>query len=229
MDKRFSCAKCGKCCNNNLIEGKAGAIQTEGKKGPLYTSTAMGLPVLDFQKIEMEEEAKKLGIKASFVPEKFCFDALTKTKVVATWKLEGAPCPFLSEENRCKIYSKRPFICRRFPLLVKDKNRIVCSSSCQAVSSDDLKQLGSREDFDKFFSKQLEVLKKGKEGIKQINNILGRLPAAGKVFYVTEMAQKELFEKFPKHKTQGLFEFMESNKIGNKNLSIEIKKAMKNA
>ena len=228
MSGRFSCIKCGNCCKSDLVEVKAKIAPSE-EKGPLYKNHgAIGLPVLDFQKAELEEEAKKLGIKASFVPEKYFFDALTKTMVVATWKLEGTPCPFLSEEKMCRVYSKRPFVCRRFPLLVQG-NKIVCSSNCEAVSQDDLKDIRSKEDFESFFPKQVLALKEGKEAIRQINNVLGRLPSTGKVFLVKGLTQKELPKKFPKHETIGLFKFLKRNGIGSQNLAIEIKKALKNA
>lgn len=223
MGERFSCTECSRCCNSTLFSRGEAKNQQDGKvaaeeKGPVYTNAgAVGLPVLDFEKVEMEGEAKRLGIETSFAPEKFCFDSLTRTKIVASWKLEGSPCPFLSKKNRCTIYPKRPFICRHFPIMMKN-NKAFYAKECSSLKQEKVKKLLSGQKNTKgFFSEQLAELQKKLGAIEAINNLLGRLSAQGKVSYAFEETQEQLSEKWPQQKTQSLFEFIEAKNLGSKN------------
>jgi len=226
--------KCGKCCDNSFF----GSLESQDLKakspkpvqnGPVYTNfDAVGLPLLDFEKTELENEAGKLGIKTIFVPERFCFDSLSKTMIAASWKLQGTPCPFLSKQKRCLVYTKRPFICRYFPLLKKGNN-VICSQDCPAVNKAMADGLVLEEKaVEKFFSKQLEALAKKQKAIAFVNNVLGRLSASAKISFVQGQTQSQLLEEWPNQKTQGLFEFAEKTGLEGNQLA-KLKKAVKNA
>jgi Fe-S-cluster containining protein len=43
---------------------------------------------------------------------------LMKPKHIITYQLNVSNCPHLDNTNRCSIYSKRPIICRSFPVVL---------------------------------------------------------------------------------------------------------------
>ncbi|MCX8199263.1 MAG: YkgJ family cysteine cluster protein [Sulfolobales archaeon] len=77
--------------------------------------------------------------------------------VKAIGSRNGKPCPYLSEDNLCKIYSMRPFDCRIWPVIMyydlKTGDKVIyLDLQCPAV----IKNTLSKEVVDKV----IEVLKK---------------------------------------------------------------------
>lgn len=93
---KFKCRKCGNCCTDF---------------GELGT-----LPIFDDEKIIIKQLAEKIGISVEFIPENVMMDEITGTMFCGNWGLKGNPCPFLDENNLCKIYEERPLICKAFPI-----------------------------------------------------------------------------------------------------------------
>jgi len=63
--------------------------------------------------------------------------------VKAIGSKNGRPCPYLSEDNLCKIYSMRPFDCRIWPVIMyydlKTGDRVIyLDLQCPAVTKDRL-------------------------------------------------------------------------------------------
>lgn len=42
-----------------------------------------------------------------------------KPKHIISYQLNSKDCPFISDENKCEIYEKRPLSCRAYPLFSK--------------------------------------------------------------------------------------------------------------
>jgi len=45
------------------------------------------------------------------------WDEVSKVPIVTLWNLDHDNCPFLSNENRCRIHKQKPLICQAYPLL----------------------------------------------------------------------------------------------------------------
>ena len=56
-----------------------------------------------------------------------------KPTTIIYYQLILADCPHLSEKNECKIYEKRPLICRVFPVH-PDLNRVVILPKCPQIA-----------------------------------------------------------------------------------------------
>jgi Fe-S-cluster containining protein len=92
----FKCLKCGKCCRN-LLKDEDGVVS-----GLMLFPDEIGL-----------------------FPDKFVYPGLglgfnrfdpAKPESIICYQLDLADCPYLSQENECQIYQKRPLICQVFPL-----------------------------------------------------------------------------------------------------------------
>ena len=88
----FECSRCATCCRN-LVEESSG-IQR-------------GLPLTSEEKelFSPENVAPKLGI------------GVESPKNVVLFQLTTNCCPHLNHQNHCGIYSKRPLMCRSFPIV----------------------------------------------------------------------------------------------------------------
>jgi Fe-S-cluster containining protein len=86
----FECRKCGTCCRN-LIE------DVNGMKAGLV------LTVKEISLFPSEMVSPKLAIGFE-KPEKTILNQLNVND-----------CPFITESNDCRIYDKRPLVCRQFP------------------------------------------------------------------------------------------------------------------
>ncbi|MEK6874517.1 MAG: YkgJ family cysteine cluster protein [Nanoarchaeota archaeon] len=94
----FQCYRTGKCCTN--IKGKNG----------------FGLLLFDTEATEFLTQGKNLGHipKLEYVIK---LEPKTKTKVIILIQLAETNCPFLNKENmECRIYEKRPLVCRSYPV-----------------------------------------------------------------------------------------------------------------
>lgn len=109
---KFKCQKCAWCCKNF------------GKLG--------WLPVYDWEKDKLEEEANERGINLTFVPVDLIIDKRTNISICFQFGMKNEPCPFLDEKDECSIYDSRPLICKAYPLakevLLRDPPRFDLSS-----------------------------------------------------------------------------------------------------
>jgi Fe-S-cluster containining protein len=109
----FNCRKCGTCCRNLLeyINGvKAGLLLTV-KEIDLFPS-------------EMISPKMAIGIAG---PEK-----------IISYQLSVDTCPHINEKSECRIYGKRPLMCRAFPYVLEGMSRKCPEIGNQMIASVDL-------------------------------------------------------------------------------------------
>ncbi|MBS1977551.1 MAG: YkgJ family cysteine cluster protein [Bacteroidetes bacterium] len=91
-----------------------------------------------FYQTDIERAAKALRMKpGSFVEQYLRVDE------DKDWVLKSSPCPFLEDDNRCRIYDSRPKACREYPhtdrkkmVQIMDltyKNTLVCPAVLEMV------------------------------------------------------------------------------------------------
>jgi len=137
----FECNECGYCCKT-LLQYKEGFLR--------------GLALLT-------EEEKKL------FDEKDVSPALGLGKEgspvqIASYQLNVAKCPHIDENNRCKIYDKRPLVCRAFPINATIRGKAVAALECPQVG-----KYNERELLQLMFSDPYE------EAINKVNDCIERL------------------------------------------------------
>ncbi|MCW4009525.1 MAG: YkgJ family cysteine cluster protein [Candidatus Bathyarchaeota archaeon] len=88
----FECSRCATCCRN-LLEDSGKMLR--------------GLPLTEAetQLYPAEIVAPKLGV------------GITGPDKVILYQLNVNCCPHLNQQNQCKIYAKRPLMCRSFPIV----------------------------------------------------------------------------------------------------------------
>ena len=106
-DLTFKCKKCGTCCRGLFVE-EYGVLS--------------GLCLT-------EEEAKQFDSKV-IMPYLAIGDK--KPTTIIYYQLVLSDCPHLNGKNECKIYEKRPLICRVFPVH-PDLNGIVILPKCPEI------------------------------------------------------------------------------------------------
>jgi Fe-S-cluster containining protein len=109
MSLNFECKKCGYCCKT-LLEYEGGVL--------------MGLALLT-------EEEKKLFDEKDISPA-FGFGNEISPTQIASYQLNLAKCPHIAENNRCKIYDKKPLACRAYPI-TSNIGRNVADLKCPQV------------------------------------------------------------------------------------------------
>jgi Fe-S-cluster containining protein len=110
MNTMFSCVGCGKCCNDHhvpltLIEAREWAadggqviVLVEG-----FLGNGLGLPVQQREHAERRSVAVQSGACEAYVAITF-----------AAYNV--GPCRNLDEDNLCRIYERRPLVCRIYPM-----------------------------------------------------------------------------------------------------------------
>lgn len=100
----FQCLKCGSCCRNTVetINGIQRGIILTKKETVLFPPET--------------------------VTQQYAIGPAKKRKIVF-YQMKVAPCPHLDNENKCRIYEKRPLICKSFPIMAG-----CISSKCKAFS-----------------------------------------------------------------------------------------------
>lgn len=88
----FVCLQCGSCCKN-LVNQHDGILR--------------GMPLT-------EKEAKLFP--ADLISPRLAV-GLKNPKYIITFQLNVSTCPHLDKSNQCAIYSKRPLVCKSFPIL----------------------------------------------------------------------------------------------------------------
>jgi Fe-S-cluster containining protein len=91
-----------------------------------------------FYQTDIERVAKSLRMKPGVFIEKYLRMDEDKDYV-----LKSSPCPFLDEDNRCRLYQDRPKACREYPhtdrkkmvqiMDLTHKNTLVCPAVLEMV------------------------------------------------------------------------------------------------
>ncbi|MGE7958453.1 YkgJ family cysteine cluster protein [Pseudomonas sp. NPDC089530] len=110
MNTRFSCVGCGKCCNDHhvpLTLGEARQWALDGGQVIVlvegFLGNGLGLPA------GQREHAER---RSCVVPSG---NALAHVAITfAAYNL--GPCRNLDEDNLCRIYERRPLVCRIYPM-----------------------------------------------------------------------------------------------------------------
>ena len=93
----FSCARCGACCRNLIIE---------------FCGCHIGLCLMNHEvtlfPAEMVSPCWAVGIEGRSRPR----------LNVKSYQLNVKDCPYIAATNQCRIYSHRPMVCRAHPLSI---------------------------------------------------------------------------------------------------------------
>ncbi|WP_277589562.1 YkgJ family cysteine cluster protein [Pseudomonas chlororaphis] len=110
MNTRFSCVGCGKCCNDHhvpLTLGEARQWALDGGQVIVlvegFLSNGLGLPA------QQREHAER---RSCVVPS-----GNAQAHVAITFAAYNVgPCRNLDEDQLCRIYERRPLVCRIYPM-----------------------------------------------------------------------------------------------------------------
>lgn len=110
MNTTFSCVGCGKCCNDHHVpltltearmwaaDGGQVIVLVEG-----FLGSGLGLPVQQREHAERRSVRVQSGASEAYVAITF-----------AAYNV--GPCRNLDEDNLCRIYERRPLVCRIYPM-----------------------------------------------------------------------------------------------------------------
>ncbi|MHC8365409.1 YkgJ family cysteine cluster protein [Pseudomonas sp. ZT5P21] len=110
MNTTFSCVGCGKCCNDHHVpltltearmwaaDGGQVIVLVEG-----FLGNGLGLPVQQREHAERRSVVVQSGASEAYVAITF-----------AAYNI--GPCRNLDEDNLCRIYARRPLVCRIYPM-----------------------------------------------------------------------------------------------------------------
>ena len=110
MNTTFSCVGCGKCCNDHHVpltlaearmwaaDGGQVIVLVEG-----FLGNGLGLPVQQREHAERRSVVVRSGASEAYVAITF-----------AAYNV--GPCRNLDEDNLCRIYERRPLVCRIYPM-----------------------------------------------------------------------------------------------------------------
>ena len=110
MNTTFSCVGCGKCCNDHHVpltlaearmwaaDGGQVIVLVEG-----FLGNGLGLPVQQREHAERRSVVVQSGACEAYVAITF-----------AAYNV--GPCRNLDEDNLCRIYERRPLVCRIYPM-----------------------------------------------------------------------------------------------------------------
>ncbi|MFS2160050.1 YkgJ family cysteine cluster protein [Pseudomonas sp. Pseusp122] len=110
MNTRFSCVGCGSCCTDHHVPLTLGEARQWAEDGgsvivltEAFLDNGYGLPV------EQTTHATRRSIKVS--------SGQTTAHVAITFAAYNVgPCRNLDEEKLCRIYERRPLVCRIYPM-----------------------------------------------------------------------------------------------------------------
>ena len=80
-----------------------------------YNYYAPKLFVLDWEYEVFKKNLDEIDTDTKIGPSTLYYDLKGERSIVASYSLDKAPCPFLTDKG-CKIYADRPHVCRVFPL-----------------------------------------------------------------------------------------------------------------
>lgn len=110
MNTTFSCVGCGKCCNDHHVpltlpearmwaaDGGQVIVLVEG-----FLGNGLGLPVQQREHAERRSLMVRSGATEAYIAITF-----------AAYNV--GPCRNLDEDNLCRIYERRPLVCRIYPM-----------------------------------------------------------------------------------------------------------------
>lgn len=110
MNTRFSCVGCGSCCTDHHVPLTLGEARQWAEDGgnvivltEAFLDNGYGLPV------EQTTHATRRSIKVN--------SGQTRAHVAITFAAYNVgPCRNLDEEKLCRIYERRPLVCRIYPM-----------------------------------------------------------------------------------------------------------------
>ncbi|WP_415771280.1 YkgJ family cysteine cluster protein [Pseudomonas sp. LB3P38] len=110
MNTTFSCVGCGKCCNDHHVpltltearmwaaDGGQVIVLVEG-----FLGNGLGLPVQQREHAERRSVSVRSGASEAYIAITF-----------AAYNV--GPCRNLDDDNLCRIYERRPLVCRIYPM-----------------------------------------------------------------------------------------------------------------
>ncbi|VVO94701.1 hypothetical protein PS874_02366 [Pseudomonas fluorescens] len=110
MNTTFSCVGCGKCCSDHHVpltlaetrmwaaDGGQVIVLVEG-----FLGNGLGLPVQQREHAERRSVVVRSGGTEAYVAITFA-------------AYNAGPCRNLDEDNLCRIYERRPLVCRIYPM-----------------------------------------------------------------------------------------------------------------
>jgi len=113
---KFECKMCGACCRN--MRGRT--YEKHERIPRVFMAVPPSLRTIGLFEWEvslLEEKAKELSLSFKAKPDIIFWDELNKIPIVTQWNLDHDNCPFLSNENRCRIHKQKPLICQAYPLM----------------------------------------------------------------------------------------------------------------
>lgn len=118
MDQpKFICKKCGKCCRN--MRGRT--YKEQHKFPPIVFFTVppslMTIGLFEWETPILRRKAKELSISLQLKPSFISWEQESQKAIATMWNLDHDNCPFLSEDNSCRIYADRPLVCQTYPLM----------------------------------------------------------------------------------------------------------------
>lgn len=117
MDDIFKCKMCGNCCRN--IRGRTERTSLPPLPSFVFKAVPLSLMTIGLQEWEistLRERAEQFSVDLKIKADSILWDQNTETPIATQWNLDHDDCPFLSTENKCRIYDKRPLICQAYPL-----------------------------------------------------------------------------------------------------------------
>lgn len=102
------CLKCGKCCKMIVPEHSADVLLEMARNNDDGAKVFLNL----FKPYDNIEQAKKVD-EAHVVD---VVEKLKKTQNISEDEIVFFYCPYVSDENLCKIYHRRPICCKRAPV-----------------------------------------------------------------------------------------------------------------
>ncbi|MHC8405966.1 YkgJ family cysteine cluster protein [Pseudomonas sp. TMB3-21] len=110
MNTTFSCVGCGKCCNDHHVPLTLAEARMWAADGgqvivlvEAFLDNGLGLPLL--QREHAERRSARVSSGKSDVHVAITFAAFNAGR-----------CRNLDEENLCRIYERRPLVCRIYPM-----------------------------------------------------------------------------------------------------------------
>jgi Fe-S-cluster containining protein len=101
---KFKCVGCGNCCRN------FGSVGDDYPKFAENNVLLYSKPRLVFYDWE-----KKQFPKNSVIPHEIFYEINKKVSIIISYTIKEESCPNLMQDNKCRVYKKRPVICRTFP------------------------------------------------------------------------------------------------------------------
>ncbi len=126
------CEKCGRCCRSFFTDVGLTSEEDNSIRNNIYETTGIIYPHPIVMRLcmspkvadDMRDEAEKRGIMLKLIPNKTVYDAENDRAIIIDFILDMDHCPFVSNENLCTFYEKRPRVCRQFPKIQSNIDEI---------------------------------------------------------------------------------------------------------